>query len=230
MVCLALAPLTGVAMPAPGMAQVREVDRGVLLISRGPRLIGREEFVVRRGRGSGTMAGFTVASTAWYPPDRPQRSLTSVVEFGTDSLPTAIRVEASNGDLKRVLISIGPRRLTVRLATANGESAREHPVREPHVIVDDSILATHTLPPTPRSLPLRTMTMSGTRGPLAEIIERGWEPTPIGGTTRELKRFTIQMGDAVRHLWYDAEGRLWKVADPARNTVAVRQLDEPDAR
>jgi hypothetical protein len=211
--------------PAP-TGQVREVDRGVLLITRGTTLVGREEFVVRRGRGSGTLGGFTVASTAWYPPDRPQPSLASVIEYGADSLPTAARVEATNGDLRRVLISMTPRRITVRVATAEGETAREHPARIPHVFVDDLVFATHALPPARGPAAVRAMTLTGTRGSIAEVVDHGIETTQTGRATRELRRITLRMDGTVRHLWYDAEGRLWKVADPGRGLVATRVRNE----
>jgi hypothetical protein len=218
-----LAALAATAL-APGSlpAQVSEVDRGVLILMRGSETVGREEFVVRRGRGSGIMAGFTIVSTAWYPAERPERSLGSVVELGPDSVPSATRLEAGNGDLKRVLIGLGPRRITVRSATSSGESAREYPVREPHVLVDDSLFSPHAFPPVPRSGAARTLTLEGVRGPLVEIVDHGTATTPVGGTTRQLRHFSIVTSGVERHLWYDSAGRIMKVEEPGRGLTVIR--------
>ncbi len=230
---LMVGPILGlhvsVSLHVAQTSQAREIDRGVLLITRGTTVVGREEFVIRRGRGSGTLGGFTVASTAWYPHDRPRRSLTSVIEYGADSFPTAARVEVTNGDLRRVLISMTPRRITVRVATAEGETAREHPARIPHLLVDDSVFAAHALPPARGRAPVRVMTLVGTRGSVAQVVDHGMETTQTGRTTRELRRVSLRMDGSVRHLWYGPDGRLWKVADPGRRLVATRVHNE-DAR
>jgi hypothetical protein len=233
LVGLMVGPLLGLRATVPprptAIAQVGEIDRGILLITRGTTVVGREEFVVRRGRGAGTLGGFTVASTVWYPPDRPTRSLTSVVEYGADSLPTAARVEATNGDLRRVLISMSPRRVTVRVATADGETAREHPARTPHLFVDDSVFATHALPPARGPGAVRAMTLAGTRGSMMEVVDHGMDATQVGRATRQLRHITLRTDEGVRHLWYSPDGRLWKVADPGRRLVATRVANE-DAR
>ena len=76
--------------PGPLPAQASEVDRGMLVLMQGSETVGREEFVVRRGRGSGVLAGFTIVGTGWYPAERPDRSLGLVVELGPDTIPTAM--------------------------------------------------------------------------------------------------------------------------------------------
>jgi len=224
LVALAATPLTPRSLPA----QVREVDRGMLILMRGSETVGQEEFVVRRGRGSGTLAGFTVVSTAWYPAERPDRSLSSVIELGPDSVPSATRLEAGNGELKRVLIGLGPRRITVRSATSSGESAREYPVREPHVLVDDSLFAPHAFPPVPRNGTARTLSLDGVRGPLVQIVDHGTAPTSVGGTTLQLRHLSIVSSGVERHLWYDDGGRIMKVEDASRGVTAIRAQEDGD--
>lgn len=222
---LAAIAVTSLA-PRPLPAQVSEVDRGMLILMRGSKTVGREEFVVRRGRGSGILAGFTITSTAWYPAERPERSLASVVELGPDSLPSATRLEAGNGDPKRVLIGLGPRRITVRSATSSGESAREYPFQEPHVLVDDSLFAAHAFPPVPRNGTARTLTLEGIRGPLAEIVDHGTATTLVGDNTLQLHHVSIVSPSMERHLWYDDAGRIVKVEDPGRGLTVIRASDE----
>jgi hypothetical protein len=206
-------------------AQAGEVDRGVLTLMRGSEIIGREEFVVRRGRGSGALAGFTVISTAWYPADRPQRSLSAVVEISPDSIPLATRLEAGNGDRKRVLIGLGPRRIAVRTATATGESAREFPARAPQALVDDSLFALHAFPPVTAQGTARTLSLEGGRGPVAQITDHGTEPTSWDGAPTQLRHLSIVSPEVERHLWYDEAGRIMKVVDSRSGWVAVRSQD-----
>lgn len=222
LVALATLPLAPQSLPT----QVREVDRGMLILMRGAETVGREEFVVRRGRGSGALAGFTVVSTAWYPAERPERSLGSVIELGPDSVPSATRLEAGNGELKRVLIGLGPRRITVRSATSSGESAREYPVREPLVLVDDSLFAAHAFPPMPRNGTARTLTLDGLRGPLVQVTDHGTAPTSVGEATLQLRHLSIVSEGVERHLWYDEEGRIMKVEDPALGLMAIRAQED----
>ncbi len=217
---------TAMLAPLPLLAQVRDVDRGVLMIMRGTETVGREEFVVRPGRGSGTLAGFTVVSTAWYPVERPVRSLSVVMEFGPDSAPTASRFEVGNGDLRRVIMGIGPRRTTVRSVTPTGESAREYPVHEPQVLLSDSLFASHALRPIPAAGAARILTLDGLRGPQVQVTDHGVAATSVGGSALRLRHLTITSPDEERHLWYDEDGRIMKVEVPSRRLIAYRSEGE----
>ena len=142
----ALAGLLALVSPlATALTAQQVLDRGTLVIMQQGRLVGQEEFVVERGRRSGAPDGFTIASVVSYPAEQPTRRLTSVVEFGPDSQPAATLVEAQDGELRRVLIRLGPRRVTVRLVTPSGEAAREYPSAQRHLVLDDSLFAPHAV-------------------------------------------------------------------------------------
>jgi hypothetical protein len=219
-----LALVTMATMPLVS-TPLRSQDRGVLILKRGSETIGREEFVVRRGRGSGALAGFTVVSTAWYPAERPERSLESVVEVGPDSSPTAVRLEAGNGDPKRVLIALGRDRVTVRSLTSAGESAREYPATQRHVLVDDSLFAPHVFPPKGIDGEARTLSLGGGRGAPARIVDHGTVTTTVGTSTLTLRHVSILSPQIERHLWYDERGRLIKVEDPRLGLTVIRSGD-----
>ena len=220
------APVMLVAAMQPALsAQARELDRGVLILMQGSEVVGREEFVLRRGRGSAPLTGFTIVSTAWFPAERPLRSLDAVIELGPDSATVATRIEAGNGEPRRVLIGIGPRRLTVRSETSSGESAREYPARGPHVVVDDSLYAPHALPPSSAFEIIDVVTLDGRRSPEARLVDHGIEFADVGGSRQSLHHWSIEGGQHVRHLWYDEAGRLMKVEDPGRGTTAVRAIE-----
>ena len=204
------------------LAAQHVVDRGTLLITQQGELVGREDFVVERGRRSGAPDGFTIASVVSYPAERPTRRLTSVLEFGPDSQPAATRVDAEDGELRRVLIRLGPRRVTVRVVTPTGEAAREYPSAPRHLVLDDSLFAPHAVALPAPAGPVHSITLrEGIRGS-AEVTDHGSDATAVGATQRTLHHVSVTAGGERRDLWYDELGRLVKLAIPGRGLTAVR--------
>jgi len=212
-----------VAAPSELCAQQRELDRGVLLITRDAATIGREEFVLLRGSsGAPGQSGFTVTSTVLYPADRPETSVNAMVEFGADSVPTMSRYEVGNGEVVRVVMGLGARRITVRTLTRAGESAREYPARERHLVMDDSVFAAHAIPPGAAARATRSITLSGVRGETLRIVDHGMEPTTVGPDRPVLRHVTVSSPAETRQLWYDEDGRLMKLVIPTRNITVIR--------
>ncbi|NIM50122.1 MAG: hypothetical protein GTN62_07270 [Gemmatimonadales bacterium] len=210
----------------PGSAATaqRVIDRGALIIMDGTRVIGREEFVVRQGRGPGAADGFTVSGTASYPAEQPTRTLVGVVEFGPDSQPAAARFDAEDGGLQRVLVRFGRRRVTVRIATRSGESTREFPGAPRHLVLDDSLFGYHALSPAGPPGPVRSISPRQGRRTTAQLADHGMDRTMVGRVERVLRHLTVRTGNETRHLWYDDRGRLTKLAIPSRRLVAVRAV------
>lgn len=205
---------------APAIGQQIAVDRGTLDIRVSGTLVGREEFAIQRGRaGAGT--GFTITSSVVYPADRPTRRLVSVVELDTDSLAAASQFEVSDGDVLRVLMRFGPRRVTVRTLSSTGESAREYPSNAQAIIVDDSAFAALALLPqavtTARGFPLR-----GGAGTDVSISDRGAGTVTVHGDRRPAHHITLSVGSQSREIWYGEHGKLLKVEIPDRHLVAER--------
>lgn len=207
---------------APAGAQVQSLDRGVFLILRDGETIGREEFAVRRGTTSATAAGFTLASTALYPATRPEHTLVSVIELGPDSFPQSSRFERGNGETFRVATGIGPRRIAVRRATDIGESAREYPARVRSLIIDDSVFVAFAVQP-PATGAARRLTMAGELGGDVTVTDHGLASTTVRGRSLELRHIRIEGVSGGISAWYDAQGRLMKLAWPGRRLTAVRE-------
>jgi hypothetical protein len=203
-------------------AQGRVLDRGILSIMEGDRVVGVEEFVLQRGRRSGALDGFTISSTAKYPADRPTRTLTAVVELLPDSLPAATALEAEDGELQRVLIVFAPRRVTVRRKTHTGESAREFPGGGTHLIFCDSLFGYHAIAPSIGGEPVRSITLRGGQRSPAEVRDHGVEPTPVRDAEPALRHISVAVDGQTRHLWYDEGGRLIKLTIPDRGLTALR--------
>lgn len=217
-----LAASSGAAGWTPVVAQTQILDRGVLLVMRDGDVVGREEFAVRRGTSSATMAGFTLASTAFYPATRPEHTLVSVVEIGPDSFPQSSRFERGNGETFRVATGIGPRRIAVRRVTASGESAREYPARDRALIVDDSVFVVFAVRP-PIGGAARRLTMPGELGNAVTVTDLGVGPTTVRGRSVELQHIRLEGAAGGISAWYDAEGRLMKIAWPGRRLTVVRE-------
>ena len=217
---LIIALLAAAAAPLGG--QQRTLDRGVLLIMRGDEVIGREEFAVQLGT-TAAGPGYTVASTALYPPYRPEQSLTSVIEFGADSFPVVARFEVGNGQSLQVIAGFGPRRITVRRGSSTTESAREYPARERPYVVDDSVFASFAVRPPAVAEPARAIALDGVLGETLTIRYRGPAETHIGDRTLDLDLVVVTVGGETVSAWYDTEGRLQKLEWPQRGVRVVRE-------
>lgn len=195
------------------------LDSGTLVISRSGQVVGREEFTVRRGRSSGP-GGYTITSTATYPPESPTVTLSPVVELGPDSLPVLVQFDTHGDGQARVYARFGARRVTVRVVHPGGESARELPATGRDIVADDSVFGLYAVPPS-RSALQAVFPRSGSRLP-AELLPRGTERTTFRGVARELHHEVLRLGARELHLWYDSQGRLMKVEVPALGLIAER--------
>lgn len=219
--CLAALSATLLAAPAVGAQQV--VDEGALVIMRDGTVIGREEFVVRRGRPGGA-DGYTVTTTAFYPAERPSRTIRVAMTLDPDSQPSTAQFELADGRRETILMSLGPRRVITRFRTEAGESARESPGAERLLLTLDSVHAIYAIPPGHGTGPVRVISPRVARATAARVTDHGTVATEPGGPTRPLQHLSIETIDQVVHLWYDQNGRLVQVTIPASNIRAVRLL------
>lgn len=218
-VSLALGALLAAAPP-----QGRILDTGTLVVSRGGAVIGREEFTVRRGSSSGP-EGYTITSTATYPPGSPTVTLSPVVELGPDSSPLQVQFDVFGNGKSRVYVRFAPRRVTIRLVRPSGESARELPATRRMLVLDDSVFALYAVRPTPG---LQYAIVPRTAGRLsAELLDRGTERTTVQGVSHALAHWVLRSGGEERHLWYDEAGRLMRVDVPALSLTAERLTAAP---
>lgn len=208
----------------PAMAQGRILDQGVLRVVVGGAEIAREEFTVTVGSAVAGGAGLRITATAFYPPRRTKITISPLVELGPDSMPRLVQFEATNGDDERILAQIGPRRLTIRRISSRGESAHEYPGAPRTMIVDDSVFALYAVPPGTASGTVRLVSPRRDVRENYDLTNRGVEETVVAGERMKLLHLVLTRGADVRHLWYDASGRLMKVEIPSRRLYAERVL------
>lgn len=214
---------------APTRQQGRVLDSGTLLAKVDTRLVAREEFVLRSGRGSGAPTGFTLTTTIVYPPEYPQQRFSAVIEYEPDSQPAAARFEVERPP-RTVLYRVGRRRMTVRIGTPEGESAREYPGGMEHVALDDSIFGYHAMLGAHRPGAARAFSSRGDRGYDVQIEDHGLEQTTVEGVSRRLHHISLVGGAVDRHLWFDAQGHLVQITIPGRRMTIVRESAPPGSR
>jgi hypothetical protein len=216
----ALLLLLGAGMASAARAQDRVLDRGTLLVSRAGVAIGREEFTVFQGRRTAPQ-GYTIAVRSFYPPNRPEPTISPVVELGPDSQPTGVQLIDAAGPQRRVFLQIDDRRVTLRTMTPAGESVRQFPGTEHLLIADDSALSLYAILPA-LSGPVGQIWPREQRRDVIQLSDRGVDSVDVRGSVRQLRHVVLGTGDGARHLWYDASGRLVKVEVPAARLTAVR--------
>jgi hypothetical protein len=195
------------------------LDAGTLEIRRGDSVIGREEFTVRRGR-DGDRDGLTIASTVTYVrSDRGRRH--ALVEVNADFEAVLAQFDLQGeGAGQRLLISVLPRRITIRAVTPSSESTREYPRRGHAVVIDDESYGAFGALARLRAGPIHAIPASGERPSLVQLTDRA-SPDPT-------MRVRV-LGPAVNERWlyFDEQGRLRRVELPAQGIVAARLPDAP---
>ncbi|HXV85421.1 MAG TPA: hypothetical protein VD793_01925, partial [Gemmatimonadales bacterium] len=159
---------------------------------------------------------------AWYSAARSGITLTAALELGPDSAPTALQFDVTGPDARRVFAVFGPRRITVRSVRPRGEAAREYPPAPRILVLDDSVFALQALPSRAGGEVAFLEPRQDRRG-TGTAIWTGPDRTLIGGVAHTLDRLALSRASGIRHLWFDAAGRLMKVEDLATGLVAERQ-------
>lgn len=220
---LVLAAVAALIPPAVGPAVVQGavLDRATFVITRGSEVVGREEYVLRRGRQSGG-PGFTLTANSYYPADRSAAILASTLEFGLDTMLAAARLDLDSEDRPSTLISFSPRRVTIRTVTPHGESARQFPATDRTLVLDEFLIATFAILPGGSEGELTLIDARAGQRNVATLNDHGVEMTDVRGIERSLRHVTLSTGAELRHLWYDDQGRLIKFDFPSTVLAAVR--------
>jgi hypothetical protein len=203
------------------------MDTAILLVSHGSTVIGREEFALHRGQmsesGTGYFGnGYTLSATAYYPPSRSYASAASVIIFRSDSQPANARMDLDGSGQPNTFVDFTTRRITVRNRTSAGESAGQYPHPDRVLLIDNSILSLFALLPGSEPGSMTLFYPRNGRSSRAALELHGIEQTTVEYDERQLKHFTLGAGDHLRHLWYDARGRLIKIEIPSDDLIAVR--------
>lgn len=184
------------AHPLQAASQIPPVDEAVFVVRANGQVVGREEIALRQVTDATGRPGWTLSVINEYP--------------HTASVRTFAR--------------FGARRVTIRIATIGGETAREYPNRANTLLADEWVLGLYAAAAATEPGPVSVLyPRAGTR--VAGTLEdRGMEQTTMGAAGRTLRHVVLTLPDDTHHIWFDGQGRLMKVAIPSRNLVAERQL------
>lgn len=178
------------AVTSPLAAQRPASDSARLIVMQGGAPVGSEDFAYRSASG----------------PDGASLSFVATTNGGLNPL--------------RVAVTTGQRRVTVRVATAGGEAAREYPGGRQAVVADERVLSLYALVAHIDPGPV-TVYGPPPGGRRTGTFEDGGMASPPGGGP-ELRRLTLRTGEDVVHVWLDQAGRLMQVEVPSRDLRAER--------
>ena len=217
---LAAALLGAATLPA----QVTTVDEGRFVISRGGQRIGTEDFLIRRQASPGGDVLVAQATVAFD-----DRRLSPALRADSAGAPLAYQVQVKVGAEVQEHLSgrIGRGRFSAQLRTPRGESAKEYIVADGVLILDDDVFHQYFFVARQRDratlavvVPRRNVQIT------MRVANRGSATVTVGGRALPATHLVLtEPGGAVRDVWADADGRILRVAVPARGLVAER--DEP---
>jgi hypothetical protein len=217
------APLAALMLAAAVPAAAQELfDRGVFVITRDGREVGREEFALRAGAGRG-QAGLLAVSTTRAEGREIQRAL----EVTRDYVPVSFQQTETSGGrvVSRVSAQLSGIRMSARITSQDGETAREFPVRPPVVILSDDAYAAYYFVPRPESGVERRVAVvdpAAARSETGTIDFIGPDTVTVQEQRLAARHFRLKLGAAERHFWFTASGDLLQVAEPARSLIATR--------
>ena len=219
----AIPPLVAaIAGFAPGVAAQNLIDQATLMVTRGSVIVGREQFVLRSGRQSAPGSGYTLTIRAHYPANRPDPVLVSTIEFGPDSQPANGRLDLDTGERPSFLVSVAPRRITVRSVTPGAESAQQYPAVTRPLLTDEFLVSLYVLLPSQREGTITAIDPRTGRTEMLELADLGSGSTRVGDAAMTLRHLTLGSGNQIKHLWYDSDGRLMKLEVADGSLTATR--------
>lgn len=210
-------------------AQELVADAGSFTIVQAGVRIGREVFTIHRTLPPDP--GYVADGAAIYA----TRRLVPVLRTDSAGSPLRYQVDEFVGDRRQaqLTLSVTRGRGSERLQTRRGEAANEFKVGTGARLLDDDVFAqyyfiaramVHSQPLTAGPaviVPLLVPREGGTLAAPVSIV--GDEHLDIGGQSRTAVHMRMNpAGGEPRDIWADAEGRVLRVAIPARGLVALR--------
>lgn len=197
------------------------LDRGTFIVLRGGAETAREEFAIRAAPGRG---GYLAVSTTRGG----GREIQHALELARDHTPVSFQQTESTGGqvVRRVSAQVAGTRVSARVASTEGETVREFPVRAPVVILGDEQASVFYFVPRDGNDSARTVQIiraSALRPVTATVEAAGDDTVTVAGQTLAARRFVVRIGDGdERRFWVSRAGDLLRVAHIGSATVATR--------
>ncbi len=198
-------------------AQAQTAAPVTLIVTQGGSEVGREDFILAKGRGRGA-PGTTLSATARYPATGPTTRLTALLERTPEFAIAKFQLDVDSPSGTTVILAAGSgARLVVRTVAKGSESGRELPGGPDVVLLDDEVHSLYSAVADLATPAGRRLTAIFPRtGKRASFSARS-ESTGEAGTVR-----VVLTGDIAGSLTTDLEGRLQRLELPAQNKVVSR--------
>jgi hypothetical protein len=216
--------LSAMAQPGRGAAQSVVVDEGTFEVSVKGAPAGTEQFTIRRA-GVGDDA--IVIANAVIRLDRGDgpielHPLLEVTPLDDASVNYQIKVTGSV--TSELSLRLAGRRYVARIRTEAGEEEREFLARPGTRIVEEGVAHQYYF--------LRGVKEGSSTPVIEPLTRRQVQLTAAASTEEEIqlgparvlaRKLTLSAGDDVRHVWFDAQGRVVRVEIPAQGYLAERR-------
>lgn len=203
------------------------IDQGSFTITVANQRVGREDFRIEgTPGGSGGLEYVARATVAFsdrrLTPALRSDSMGTPFDYQIESRGTTTGTERWSGKITRG-------RVSARINSARGESAKEYIVTDGALIIDDDVFHQYFF--LARRAAESSVSIVVPRRNVQLVVRlaiTGQERVTIGTKDLEARHLVItEPSGATRDVWLDAQGRVLKVAIPSRNLVALR--DDPPA-
>ena len=221
------ASLTLAVGPAVALGQTgRIMDEGSFTITVNGRTVGRENFrITSNTRGSAT-----------------EYVARADVTYGDRKQSTELRTEAEGGVVRYVITTraagateswegdVAAGRLSAKISSARGTSAREYMMTPGALLLDDGVMHQYwflALRARDGGIPVVVPRQTNVKATVT-MTTVGEEQLQIGNHDLASTHLRAAVGSEATDVWVDKSGRLLKIAVPSRGIVAVRD-DPPPA-
>jgi hypothetical protein len=190
-----------------------------LVIEKGGREIGREEFTLRGGRAQGA-PGSSLTALARYPATSPTLKLSATLDRTAEGALSKFQLEVDGPTGTTIILAAGSgARLIIRTVAKGSEAGRELPGGPDVVLLDDQVFSLYCAVAdlaTPAGKPLTAVFPRTNRR--ASFVAR--RESGGGGNSR-----VTLTGDISGTLVTDAQGRLFRLELSEAGTVVSRAKD-----
>lgn len=208
------------------------LDRGTFVIVQNGSEIAREEFAIRPTVDRRGQSGVLAVSTVRFR----NREVQHALELAADQTPQSFQETTTEGGrvVARYSAQVSGGRFSARIASHEGESAREFPVRPPIIVLGNNAYNEFYFVPRPAAppatAPARAVSVvrpSDTHAVAATVEAQGTDTITIGDRAYPVGRYVLRLADGdERRFWMTPNGDLLRVAIPSQGIVATR-IEQP---
>jgi hypothetical protein len=214
-------------LPAFLSGQNVPVDEGAFRLTVNGEVVGREDFSIRRvGRGSEARL-ILMGSVEMDLPDGRQSFSPAMEAGGQEMAVTAYQLRVTGARNVEIYVTRSDRRYMAKVISPEGEEVREFRAGPGSILLDREVAHQNylLLPFLDRPDAVSLTVLSPLAGEQTRMTLRmvGEEEVRIGTELVRGRHYRLEGGEDSRDVWFDDQGRILKVALPARGYLAERE-------